>query len=143
MSQVKYLVKRPAVASVTLLVAASLAAGGCGSSGNPSTAGCSSKPVQPAASGAAAGWTLPGGDLRNTRAVVGPITSSNVSQLGVAWCVPLESTGAIRAAGLSNGYATTPVVVNGVVYTQDLESNVMAIIAYELGAKGKLPDTMG
>jgi glucose dehydrogenase len=73
------------------------------------------------------------------RAVVGPITSSNVSQLGVAWCVPLESTGATRAAGLSNGYATTPVVVNGVVYTQDLESNVMAIIAYELGAKGKLP----
>jgi hypothetical protein len=57
--------------------------------------------------------------------------------------VPLESTGATRAAGLSNGYATTPVVVNGVVYTQDLESNVMAIIAYELGAKGKLPDTVG
>jgi glucose dehydrogenase len=126
MSQVKCLVKRPAVASVTLLVAASLAAG-CGSSGKPSTAGCSSKPVQPAASGAAAGWTLPGANLQNTRDVASPITSSNVSQLGVAWCVPLESTGATRAAGFSNGYATTPVVVNGVVYTQDLESNVMAI----------------
>ena len=29
-------------------------------------------------------------------------------------------------AGFGN-YATTPVVVNGVVYTQDLQSNVMAI----------------
>ena len=28
---------------------------------------------------------------------------------------------------LHDGYATTPVVVEGVVYTQDLESNVMAI----------------
>ena len=34
---------------------------------------------------------------------------------------------AARAAGLADGYATTPVVVHGVVYTQDLESNVMAI----------------
>ena len=49
------------------------------------------------------------------------------STLGVAWCVPIESTGATHAAGLADGYATTPVVVNGVVYTQDLESNVMAI----------------
>ena len=32
-----------------------------------------------------------------------------------------------QSAGLADGYATTPVVVNGVVYTQDLESNVMAI----------------
>jgi len=36
----------------------------------------------------------------------------------------VESTGVTAAAGLPNGYATTPVVVNGVVYTQDLESNV-------------------
>jgi hypothetical protein len=35
--------------------------------------------------------------------------------------------GARGAAGLSDGYATKPVVVNGVVYTQDLESIVMAI----------------
>ena len=32
-----------------------------------------------------------------------------------------------KSAGLANGYATTPVVANGVVYTQDQESNVMAI----------------
>ncbi len=123
----RYLVRRPAVASVTLVVAAGLAVVGCGSSGGPAAAGCLSKGVQSAASGAAAGWTLPGGNLANTRDVASPITSSNVAQLGVAWCVPVESTGVTKAAGFANGYATTPVVVNGVVYIQDQESNVMAI----------------
>jgi alcohol dehydrogenase (cytochrome c) len=32
-----------------------------------------------------------------------------------------------KPPGVTDGYATTPVVVDGVVYTQDLESNVMAI----------------
>jgi alcohol dehydrogenase (cytochrome c) len=45
----------------------------------------------------------------------------------VAWCVPIESTGDAAAAGVTDGYSTTPVVMNGVLYTQDLESNVMAI----------------
>ncbi len=75
----------------------------------------------------AAAWTLPGGNLANTRDVASPITSSDVATLGVAWCVPVELTGVTHAAGLANGYTTTPVVVNGVVYTQDQESNVMAI----------------
>ena len=123
----RYFVTRPSAASVTLLVAASLAIGGCGSTGSSGTANCLSKSVRSAASGAAADWTLPGGNLQNTRDVASPITSSNVSQLGVAWCVPVESTGEARAAGLADSYATTPIVVNGVVYLQDLESNVMAI----------------
>jgi outer membrane protein assembly factor BamB len=76
---------------------------------------------------AAAGWILPGANLQNTRDVGSTITSSDVAQLGVAWCVPIESTGDARAAGLTDGYSTTPVVVNGVVYLQDMESNVMAI----------------
>jgi alcohol dehydrogenase (cytochrome c) len=119
-------VKLPVVAGAVLVVAASLAAGGCGGSSNSSTAAaCSAKP--PAVPAAPADWTLPGGNLANTRDVTSPITSSNVSTLGVAWCVPVESTGVTKAAGLADGYATTPVVVNGVVYTQDQESNVMAI----------------
>jgi outer membrane protein assembly factor BamB len=64
---------------------------------------------------------LPGANLQNTRDITGPINSSNVSKLGVAWTVP------IKASGVFGGYATTPVVVNGVVYTQDLDSNVEAI----------------
>ena len=131
-----YRVNRPAVASMILTVAAGLAVGGCASSANSSAAGCSAhhgaRPGRGTPSGsrnpaAAAGWTLPGGNLANTRDVASAITSSNVSTLGVAWCVPVEFTGATHAAGLTDGYATTPVVVKGVVYTQDLESNVMAI----------------
>ena len=122
MSRMRCYITRPTAAGVTLLVAASLAAGGCGSNSSP--AGCSSKPVQSAATGAAADWTLPGANLQNTRAVAGPITSSDVSQLGVAWCVPIEAT---TSSGTTDGYSTTPVVVHGVVYTQDMQSNVMAI----------------
>jgi outer membrane protein assembly factor BamB len=77
--------------------------------------------------GVAPAWTLPGADMQNTRDVAGAITASNVAQLGVAWCVPVESTGEAGANGLADGYSTTPVVVNGVVYLQDIESNVMAI----------------
>ena len=51
------------------------------------------------------------------------ITSTNVSKLGVAWTVPLR-TSLLHTDG---AYATTPVIVNGVVYVQDLQSNVMAI----------------
>jgi outer membrane protein assembly factor BamB len=138
MSQMRFFVQRPAVASVTLLVAAGLAVGGCASSKSHSgTASCFAKPAAAGTASSApggsanpavaAGWTLPGGNLANTRDVASPITSSNVTTLGVAWCVPVESTGVTRAAGLADGYATTPVVVNGVVYTQDQESNVMAI----------------
>jgi alcohol dehydrogenase (cytochrome c) len=133
------LVNRTGAASVALLAAASLAVAGCGgsSSGSSSTAGCfsphaaagaaSSAPGGSPNPAAAAGWTLPNANLQNTRDVASSITSSNVSKLGVAWCVPIESTGTYGAAGYTDGYATTPVVVNGVVYLQDLESNVMAI----------------
>ena len=122
-----------------MLVAAGLVAA-CGSSSSkssPSTASCFAKhaAASPPASapagtpnpGAAAAWTLPGANLANTRDVASSIDSSNLSKLGVAWCVPIESTGEARSAGVTDGYATTPVVVNGVVYTQDLESDVMAI----------------
>jgi alcohol dehydrogenase (cytochrome c) len=130
--------KRPAMMGLILVVAAGFAIGGCGSSGSSSGSSCSAKsattgpgagstPSSSSNPAVAAGWTLTGGNLQNTRDVASPITSANVSTLGVAWCVPIESTGTYGAAGLDNGYATTPVVVNGVVYLQDLESNVMAI----------------
>src|SRR5450755_4980199 len=139
MSQMRCFVQRPVVAGVTLLVAAGLAVGGCSSksSSSSSTASCFARHAAAGTAGSApggspdpavaAGWTLPGGNLANTRDVASPITSSNVATLGVAWCVPAESTGAIHAAGLADEIATTPVVVNGVVYIQDLESDVMAI----------------
>ena len=129
-------VTRTGVAGVTVLAAAGLVVAGCASStSSTSVAGCSGKqagaastvPASSASPGVAAGWTLPGGDMQNTRDVASAITSANVGRLGVAWCVPVESTGIARSAGLADGYSTTPVVVNGVVYLQDIESNVMAI----------------
>jgi glucose dehydrogenase len=66
-------------------------------------------------------WTLPGGDLQNSRYVSGPIDASNVSTLGVAWTVP------IKAGGTFGTYVASPGVANGVMYTQDLASNVEAI----------------
>jgi alcohol dehydrogenase (cytochrome c) len=124
-----------AVAGVTVLALAGLAASGCSSSPSRAAGSCFDKHA--AATGNAAGtspgagvapaWTLPGGNLQNTRDVSSAITSSNVSTLGVAWCVPVESTGAARSAHIPDSYATTPVIVRGVVYLQDLESNVMAI----------------
>jgi hypothetical protein len=89
---------RPAgVAGVALLAAAGLVVGGRtrGKSGS-SAAGCLAKHTAPGgasstpggspAPAVAAGWTLPGGDLANTRDVESAITSSNVATLGVAWC---------------------------------------------------------
>jgi alcohol dehydrogenase (cytochrome c) len=123
--------RRFTVAGAALMIAAGLIAGGCSSSsGSSSTPACSSKPgtavtgTAPAGTGQpAAGWTLPGADLANTRYVASAITSADVSKLGVAWTIPLK----ISTAHTDGAYATTPVIVNGVVYVQDLDSDVMAI----------------
>jgi alcohol dehydrogenase (cytochrome c) len=111
------------VMTLILLGVAGVVIAACGSSSKSSSTSKSSTASQAAkvSSTATSGWTLPGANLQNTRDVSGPINSSNVSQLGVAWTAP------IKATGVFGGYATTPVVVNGVVYTQDLDSNVEAI----------------
>lgn len=72
---------------------------------------------------AAPGWSEPNGDKAATRWVNGPINSRTVSRLGVAWRVPIKA----RTDLWPGGHAATPVVSGGVVYTQDLDSNVYAI----------------
>lgn len=68
------------------------------------------------------GSGVPNGDLANTRYEKGsPIDSSSVGELEVAWKLPLRSTSAFGS------YAGTPVVSKGVMYSQDLASNVQAI----------------
>jgi alcohol dehydrogenase (cytochrome c) len=124
--------RRPAVAGAALVLAAGLIAGGCSSSSGsshgaltcPSKRGAAVTGTAPAATGqAAAGWAQPGADPASTRYVASAITSSNVSKLGVAWTLPLT----IPTSHTDGAYAATPVIVNGVVYLQDLESNVYAI----------------
>nr|WP_042180063.1 PQQ-binding-like beta-propeller repeat protein [Kibdelosporangium sp. MJ126-NF4]CTQ88557.1 Quino(hemo)protein alcohol dehydrogenase, PQQ-dependent (EC 1.1.99.8) [Kibdelosporangium sp. MJ126-NF4] len=68
-------------------------------------------------------WAQPNADYAGTRAVPSPISSSTVRHLRPAWTVPIKAP-TDRWPG---SYATTPVVANGVVYTQDLDSNVYAI----------------
>jgi glucose dehydrogenase len=63
----------------------------------------------------------PNGNLANTRFAGGPINSSTVKKLGVAWHLPLT------AKSLYGAYSSTPIISNGVIYSQDLESNVQAI----------------
>jgi glucose dehydrogenase len=66
-------------------------------------------------------WALPGADKQNTRYVKADVKSGNVAKLHQAWTVPIKATGTFGT------YATTPVVVDGIVYTQDINSNVYAI----------------
>lgn len=73
------------------------------------------------------GDAYPGVDTVNSRFVEGPITSANANKLEEAWKLPLEAESTYGA------YASTPVVANGVLYSQDLESNVQAI-SLESGA---------
>src|SRR3954470_11087482 len=66
-------------------------------------------------------WPAPNQDLGNRRVATSKIDSGNVDQLGVAWTVP------IKGGGTFGNYASTPIVADGVVYSQDLTSNVKAI----------------
>lgn len=69
----------------------------------------------------AADWPLPGRDLANARAVPeADLTADDVDQIEVAWEAEVPGPGTIGNA------ATTPVVADGVVYLQDLWSNVRA-----------------
>src|ERR1700754_959928 len=111
-------------AAVGALIEALAFAAGCGGTDedtdNAST-GTTTFQAGPSAVSETGTWAFPNGDLANTRNVGGPINTSTVSRLGIAWTVP------ITAAGNFGGYASTPIVVDDVVYTQDLESNVQAI----------------
>lgn len=70
-------------------------------------------------------WTQPSGDKSGSRWVTGPINSHDVSQLGVAWQVPIVAPA--PPSRWPGAYTASPVVVGDTVYTQDLDSNVYAI----------------
>ena len=98
-------------------------------------AGCSSSSAQPtgttsAAAGAArpaGSWAYPNGNLANTRDAAGSVISAaNVSQLKEAWTFRLPGPAAKNVSHVGS-LAAGPVVVNGVVYLQDLYANVYAI----------------
>lgn len=67
------------------------------------------------------GSGFPNGDARSWRRIGGPIDSSSVSSLKVAWTRPIDGSGTYGS------YAGSPIVTRGVVYSQDLGSNVEAL----------------
>jgi outer membrane protein assembly factor BamB len=76
------------------------------------------------ASGRSASFTgsgTPNFDLSNTRYTGGPIDQASVSRLKVAWTLPLT------AQSQYGSYSSSPIIANGVIYSQDLASNVQAI----------------
>jgi alcohol dehydrogenase (cytochrome c) len=85
---------------------------GCGSSSSSSSSSGDSNLT---------GDAQPNIDLAGNREAKSQINSGNVSQLKEAWSIPVEGQ------GIYGSYASTPLIINGVIYSQDLESNVSAI----------------
>ncbi|HEY2480145.1 MAG TPA: PQQ-binding-like beta-propeller repeat protein [Solirubrobacterales bacterium] len=109
-----------AAAALTLLVVALLA--GCGGGSSSSDSGSAeSNPGGEAGAQAGQEAAYPGVDLANSRFVTGPINRSTAPQLKLAWKVPSEAQSTYGA------YSASPVVSGGIVYMQDLESNVQAV----------------
>ncbi len=98
------------VAALVAAIAATALTAGCGG-------GSSGGSISFTGSG------YPNGDAANTRNVGGPIKSSTVSELETAWTLP------IKAESAFGSYASSPIVSKGVIYSQDLASNVQAIEA--------------
>jgi glucose dehydrogenase len=72
-------------------------------------------------------WPYSNADLANTRDALGStITMANVSTLKKAWSFTLTGTATKNVGGYGT-LAAAPIVVNGVVYIQDLHSNVYAL----------------
>lgn len=67
------------------------------------------------------GSGYPNFDTSNTRDTGGPIDRADVSKLAAAWSMPLTARSAYGS------YSASPIVSGGVIYSQDLASNVQAI----------------
>ncbi|HYM46333.1 MAG TPA: PQQ-binding-like beta-propeller repeat protein [Solirubrobacteraceae bacterium] len=67
------------------------------------------------------GSGYPNVDTSNTRYTGGPIDSATVSKLQAAWTLPLS------AKSQYGSYSSSPIIAGGVIYSQDLASNVQAI----------------
>ena len=107
-----------AAGALALALALAMLVAGCGGGGSGSSGGEGEVPVKKTNF---TGSGSPGVDAANTRAVGGPIDSSSVGRLQQAWTLKLSGQSTYGS------YASTPIVADGVVYSQDLASNVQAI----------------
>jgi alcohol dehydrogenase (cytochrome c) len=123
--------------SAVVIVAAGLLVAGCG--GNATTtvgSGCTTVAGSAAASPApgSGSWSYSNTDLANTRNATGStISSANVSRLAQTWSFKLTGK-AVAGVAPYGSLTANPIVRSGVVYLQDLDSNVYALAL----ANGKL-----
>jgi alcohol dehydrogenase (cytochrome c) len=134
-----------AIVAVAVLIAASCVVAACGSSttvaAGKTGAACGVSHRATATNAATSttdpmsrSWSYPNADLANTRDARGStISSSNVSRLVQAWTFKLTG-GAVKGVYPYGALTAAPIVRDGVVYLQDLDSNVYAIAL----ATGKL-----
>jgi outer membrane protein assembly factor BamB len=106
---------------LTLVAIALLAGCGGGSSSSSSASKESTTGTDGGSPSVAAEPAYPGIDLANSRFATGPIDRSSASGLKLAWKLPS------KAQSTYGAYSASPVVSGGIVYMQDLESNVQAV----------------
>jgi len=75
----------------------------------------------------ATGWAFPNADQSGTRDVASRVDRASANRLGLAWEVPLPPGGTDSDGHNVGNYATSPVVVDGVAYEQNLMSDVQAV----------------
>lgn len=102
-----------AIAAVALVAALGVGISACGSDSSSSS---------DSAGYSFTGSGHPNVDQASTRYSGGPIDSSTVGDLEVAWTLPITSP-----PSAFGSYASSPIVSKGVIYSQDLSSNVQAI----------------
>jgi alcohol dehydrogenase (cytochrome c) len=123
--------------SAVLLVAAGLLVAACGGTGTAvASTGCKTVTANVAAStaGTSGSWPSSNADLANTRDATGStISSANVSRLAQAWTFKLTGKAAVGVRPYGS-LTANPIVQNGLVYLQDLDSNLYALAL----ATGKL-----
>jgi outer membrane protein assembly factor BamB len=100
-------------------LALALALGACGGGAHrharpATTQAAMAIPPAPQEGGSSAGWLAPNGDLANTRWISGPIDAATVGRLAPVWKLPANTV-------------ATPVVADGIVYTQDTSATVYAV----------------
>jgi outer membrane protein assembly factor BamB len=104
----------------SLVAVVALAGWASGSSARSQASGLGQPPPEWAVN--AGSWPAHNHDLSNTRATTQtPINSQTVSRLQVKWRFTFKGASGFGA------FASTPVVINGTVYLQDLNSNVYAL----------------
>ncbi|HEY7325554.1 MAG TPA: PQQ-binding-like beta-propeller repeat protein [Streptosporangiaceae bacterium] len=124
-------IRRTRSTSCLLLALVAVLAAACTTSKPAATSASSATTTNPSATPPSGSWPDPNADLANTRQAPGSsISSANVSQLQQAWTFRITS----KPDGGVGALAMSPVVVDGVVYLQDMQANVYAL---DLGT-GKL-----